>query len=145
MRIPEIVLAAASLELHVRTAVPGLARVLDRYLRDLVARLPRQGSRLQRVHDAIARSMHGGRASLRATARQLLASARTVQRWLKELGVTHRELVEDLRRDLADRLLSTARLSIAEIASLIGFHDVSGFRRAYKRWTGAAPSRRRGR
>jgi AraC-like DNA-binding protein len=31
-------------------------------------------------------------------------------------------------------------MSITEIAFLLGFADVSGFRRLYKRWTGVAPS-----
>lgn len=141
----ELVFAAEQLEMPVKTAKPGLAAVLDRYMKDLVARLPEIGSLLHRVTQAIARTLRGGRPSLRATARALHSSPRTLQRHLHDLGVTHRVLVEDARRDMADRLLQTRRTSITEIAFLLGFEDVSGFRRAYRRWTGTNPARARSR
>lgn len=141
----ELVTDAQALQLPLRSARPGLAAVLDRHMRDLLARLPTSDHFEQRVHDAIARSLHGSRPSLAATARQLHASPRTVQRRLRERGMSHRDLVEEIRRDLAERLLARPRLSIAEIAYLLGFDNASGFRKAYKRWHGVAPSERRSR
>jgi transcriptional regulator GlxA family with amidase domain len=37
-------------------------------------------------------------------------------------------------------LLRDPRYGIADIASLMGFSDEREFRRAFKRWTGRAPS-----
>lgn len=139
----ELVFPIEQLKLAVKSAKPGLVRVLDRYMRDLVARLPDPSSLLHRVHQAIADALRGGKPSLQATARALHASPRTLQRHLEDLGVTHRELVEDIRRDMAERLLATRRMSITEIAFLLGYEDVSGFRRAYRRWTGTSPARAR--
>jgi AraC-like DNA-binding protein len=34
-------------------------------------------------------------------------------------------------------------MSIADIAHTIGFSDARGFRRAFKRWTGALPNTQR--
>jgi AraC-like DNA-binding protein len=138
--LAELVFDAGVLRLPVRTAKPGLARVLDRHMRDLVGRLPAGDSFLHRVHHAIARSLQGARPSLRSTAIALHASPRTVQRRLHELGATHREVVEHVRRDMAERLLATGRLSIGEIAYLLGYRDSGGFRRAYRRWTCRRPS-----
>ncbi|NVB79822.1 MAG: AraC family transcriptional regulator [Kofleriaceae bacterium] len=139
----ELVFAADQLEMPVKTARPGLAAILDRYMKDLVARLPDTGSLLHRVTQAITRTLRGGRPSLQATARALHSSPRTLQRHLQDLGVTHRVLVEDARRDMADRLLQTRKVSVTEVAFLLGFEDVSGFRRAYRRWTGTNPTRAR--
>jgi len=140
----ELVIAAAALVLPVHTARPGLARVLDRHMGDLLARLPEPTGFERRVHHAIALGLGGGRPpSLAATARALHAAPRTIQRRLQELGWTHRGLVESVRRDLAESLLASSRLSLTDIAFLLGFEDVSGFYRAYRRWTGHAPSRRR--
>ena len=139
----EIVMAADQLQLPVRTTRPGLAVVLDRHLREIVAKLPREETFLHRVEHAVARTLHVGRPSLEATARALHASPRTVQRHLQQLGVSHREIVDDVRREMAQRLLASRRMSISEIAFLLGFEDVSGFRRAYRKWTGASPSRGR--
>jgi AraC-like DNA-binding protein len=141
--VHEIVLEAEQMKLPVRTAKPGLARVLDRHLKDLISKLPKGQTYLQRVDDAVARTLYQGKPSLAATARALHASPRTVQRNLQELGLTHRQVVDDVRREMAERLLTTRRMSITEVAFLLGFDDVSGFRRAYRKWTGTNPSRGR--
>lgn len=141
---PELVFAADQLALPVKTSKPGLAIVLDRHLRDLIGRLPHRGSLYSRVHQAIARTLHEGRPSLAATARAIHASPRTLQRYLREAGVTHRQIVDEVRRDMAERLLASHRVSVGEIAFLLGFEDVSGFRRAYRKWTGTSPSGVRG-
>jgi AraC-like DNA-binding protein len=139
---PELVFAEQLLHLPVRTAKPGLATVLDRHLHDLLGRLPRGQTFLQRVADAVARTLHVGRPSLALTARALHASPRTVQRHLQEAGVTHRQIVDDVRREMAQQLLATRRISMSELAFLLGFEHASGFRRAYRRWTGTNLSRR---
>ncbi len=133
------------LALPVKSAKPGLAEVLDRHLRDQLARLPKRDSFYGRVHQAIARELHRGRPSIAATAEAVHASPRTLQRYLHDMGITYRQVVDDVRRDMAERLLATRRLSIGEITFLLGFEDVSGFRRAYRRWTGTNPSRARSR
>jgi AraC-like DNA-binding protein len=140
---PEITFSADQLKLPVRTARPGLAVVLDRHLHELLSRLPAGQTYRQRVEHAIGRTLHAGRPSLAATARALHASPRTVQRQLHELGISHRQLVDEVRRDIASRLLATSRLSVSEVAFLLGFEDVSGFRRAHRKWTGTSPSRGR--
>jgi AraC-like DNA-binding protein len=54
-------------------------------------------------------------------------------------GFTFSSLLEHLRRDLANRYLADAELSISQIAWLLGYHEVSGFSHAFKRWTGKTP------
>jgi AraC-like DNA-binding protein len=44
-----------------------------------------------------------------------------------------------LRIDLAKRHLADKSLSISEIAWLLGYHEVSAFTHAFKRWTGKSP------
>jgi AraC-like DNA-binding protein len=82
---------------------------------------------------------------LSSTAHVLRASSRTVQRRLLEHGTTHREVVDAVRRDFAVRLLEVPGMSITEIAFLLGFSDVSGFTRTFKRWTGRTPALARSR
>jgi AraC-like DNA-binding protein len=41
-----------------------------------------------------------------------------------------------LRRDLAVRYLDDRKLHVSKIAWLLGFHEVSAFTHACKRWTG---------
>jgi AraC-like DNA-binding protein len=40
--------------------------------------------------------------------------------------------------------LGSSTLSLADICALVGFNDVSNFRRAFKKWTGKNPCEFRG-
>jgi AraC-like DNA-binding protein len=100
---------------------------------------------LERARVAVASALADGRPTIRAVGRALHASPRTVQRRLGQQGTTYVKVVESVRRARVERLVTDGRLSITEIAFLAGFADVSGFRRAYKRWTGLAPAGARAR
>jgi AraC-like DNA-binding protein len=67
-------------------------------------------------------------------------SSRSLQRHLRSDGTSHRDLVAEIRRDLAMRYLAERRIAIGEVAFLLGFSEVSAFHRAFKRWTGATPA-----
>jgi AraC-like DNA-binding protein len=140
----ELLFAKSELLLPVRTANTGVGRILDRYMTEVLGRLPRNASFVERVRALVAQTLRGGgRPTLQATAHELHASARTVQRRLGEHGVSYFDVVDSVRRELAERLVGDRQVSVTEAAYLTGFADVSGFRRRYKRWTGRAPSHTR--
>jgi AraC-like DNA-binding protein len=66
-------------------------------------------------------------------------SERTLQRRLHEENTTFRELVCDVRIDLAKDLLRTERPSASALAPRLGFSEPAAFRRAFKRRTGMTP------
>jgi len=49
------------------------------------------------------------------------------------------EVLQQLRRDLAVRYLDDRKLHVSKIAWLLGFHEVSAFTHAFKRWTRKTP------
>ncbi|MEO0651275.1 MAG: AraC family transcriptional regulator ligand-binding domain-containing protein [Planctomycetota bacterium] len=67
-------------------------------------------------------------------------SARSLQRAAEAEGISLRQLLSDAREAQARRLLSDPDRSIAEIARSVGYTDERSFRRAFRRWTGQAPS-----
>jgi AraC-like DNA-binding protein len=78
---------------------------------------------------------------LNAIAKRLGMSARTLQRRLKFCGVDFEELLDETRRSEALRLISEGEHTMTEIAYSVGYSDPAHFTRAFKRWTGEAPSR----
>jgi AraC-like DNA-binding protein len=70
-------------------------------------------------------------------------STRTLRRRLVDLGLSWSSLVTQTRFDTALRLLSESELEIREIAREVGYSDPANFSRAFRRWTGDAPSRYR--
>jgi AraC-like DNA-binding protein len=73
-------------------------------------------------------------------AAHLHVSPRTLRRRLEEEGTTYQALVHELRRQLAETYLRDSMLSIAEIADMLGYTDISNFRRAFIAWTGRSPA-----
>ena len=70
-------------------------------------------------------------------------SERTLARRLSDEGLNFTEILQHLRRDLAIRYLDDRKLHVSKIAWLLGFHEVSAFTNAFKRWTGKTPSQMR--
>ena len=61
-------------------------------------------------------------------------------RTLGDCGIIYARLVDDVRRQLSDRYLADVKLSLGEVAYLLGYSECSAFNRAYRRWTGRTPS-----
>ena len=117
----------------------GLQAVLDRYAADLLAKVPAATALSDRVRVCLARALGHGQPSLATTARALGMSSRSLSRALQEEGTTFRDLLDRLRHERANTLLLEGKTSIAEVAFLLGFSEVSAFYRAFKRWTGSTP------
>jgi AraC-like DNA-binding protein len=76
---------------------------------------------------------------LEDVARELRLAPATLRRRLEAEGTSYQQIKDELRRDAAIHHLRDGRLSIAEIATLLGFQETSAFHRAFKRWSGRQP------
>ena len=77
--------------------------------------------------------------SLREAADYFHVSERTLQRRLSEAGTSLADLRDDVRRDLAQKLLTETDFSAAEIALRLGYSQASAFTRSTMRWFGITP------
>lgn len=80
------------------------------------------------------------RPTVAKVAAKLQLSPRTLQRRLEDWGVGFGELVDQYRYSLARQYLRSGSDSITDIAFRLGYSDVAHFTRAFRRWTGMAPS-----
>ncbi|MCB9231016.1 MAG: AraC family transcriptional regulator ligand-binding domain-containing protein [Bacteroidia bacterium] len=76
---------------------------------------------------------------IEGVAANLNLSVRSLQRKLKDEGLTYRDVVDDIRQQLARTYLKKPDLSVSEIAYLLDYADPGGFVRSFKRWTGKTP------
>ena len=74
-----------------------------------------------------------------AVADMLAMHRRTLNRRLRALGTTFREVLEDVRFDTACQLLDATELTLEEIAGALGYASVSPFTRAFRRRAGMPP------
>ncbi|WP_158771268.1 AraC family transcriptional regulator [Paraglaciecola sp. L1A13] len=78
--------------------------------------------------------------SMTDIAQQLHTTIRTLRRKLLEEGTSFQELKDSVRRDEAIHYLSQPDLPISQVGRLLGFTEPATFARAFKSWTGVAPS-----
>ena len=76
---------------------------------------------------------------LERVAASMHMSDRTLRRRLADEGVSFRGLLDEIREQLAEELLVTGGLSVAEVAERLGYVEVSSFSQAFRRWTGVGP------
>ncbi|WP_319544888.1 AraC family transcriptional regulator [Ruegeria conchae] len=136
----EVILSLPSLETPIPTYDPSLRAHLLEYGERLLAEggKPKQKNRAQ-IEGLITRSMPGGIVQADEAASQLGLSPRTLARRLADEGTSYREIVEDLRCDLAQTFIKNG-INLAEISYSLGYSDQAAFSTAFKRWTGQAPT-----
>ncbi|WP_176041659.1 AraC family transcriptional regulator [Burkholderia stabilis] len=117
----------------------ALRQMMERQASALLAELRQTDDLEQSVREAVARLLTQGEASIEQIAAELHVSSRTLHRRLAELGLNFRILREDTRRRLAIDHLNDPRLTVAEVAWLLGYSEHSAFTRAFRRWTGESP------
>ena len=144
-RFDELVLPRSLLDATPQHANPALAAHFERQaLAALqVMEAGAEDPIVERTRRLAGEALIGGEPSAVQVARRLGMSERTLRRALADERTSFREIVEAVRRERARVLLDDPGRSIAEVALSLGFSELSAFSRAYKRWTGQAPSRGR--
>lgn len=67
-------------------------------------------------------------------------SPRHLRRKLSETCTTYEKLLDEVRMELAIKLIQENRLNLGRIAFELGFLDPSSFTRAFRRWTSMSPT-----
>ncbi|HTA94192.1 MAG TPA: AraC family transcriptional regulator ligand-binding domain-containing protein [Polyangiaceae bacterium] len=131
----------ASLALPMINCDTQLLSVLLPELELAVAKDRHAGTLVDDIRSALNETMCGCRPAIANVARSLGMSARTMQRRLGELGTTYQDVLDDVRRRSARRLLANTDLGTGEIAFVLGFEEVNSFVRAFQAWEKTTPAK----
>ena len=71
-----------------------------------------------------------------AVADALAVSGRTMRRQLSTLGTSYREVLDQVRSDLAQQYLQNSSLKVEQVGQLLGYTETTNFRRAADTATG---------
>ncbi len=137
----EVEFGAAMLDRPIQRADPHLFGYLAKRAEALRAALPGDEPFASRVRREVGARLVRGEPRLRDVARHFGVSDRTLRRRLEAEGTTYAALLDEARRERAMILVGDRRLSCSEIAFLLGYAEPAPFFRAFKRWSGLAPSR----
>lgn len=72
-------------------------------------------------------------------AKLLDMSEQTLRRKLSAEGISYQQIKDNLRQDIANKLLRNAALNISDISRMLNFSEPRAFTRAYKQWSGVTP------
>ena len=133
-----LLFARADVTLPLPTAHPLLAKMHERVANEHLERLD-YAQMSRRARAEIIRCLPDGEPRRAKIADALRMSERTLQRRLQAEGTSFQRLLDDTRRELAQRYLGQRNVSLADTAYLLGFRDQSSFFRASQRWFGSSP------
>ena len=128
---------AGLLDLPVLGADRSLLPLLERRLSEFTQR--GEDEFLDRLHDEIGLMLCDGMPTVERVARRMGLSERSLQRRLKEAGMNYKTVVLELRMQLAKGYLEQPDIRISEIATLLGYQEVSSFNHAFRRRCGVSP------
>jgi len=138
-------LRKSDLALPLLSRDPALAVLHERLVEDELEKLSAGMQISQRVQQVLTMRLSGPEPRREQVAAALKISDRTLQRRLQAEGTTFQQLLDDTRRELAQKYLQRARTPLRDVAELLGFEDQSNLFRACKRWFGESPGRYRAR
>lgn len=118
-----------------------LHSVLTRHIESLLKKFRPEPSLTDKVKQLVDRKLSKDSVDAAHIAEKLCMSRHTLYRKLKQEGMAYHELVDQVREEKALRYLKEEKLSLSEIAFLLGFSELSAFSRAFKRWTGESPAK----
>ncbi|SDU10308.1 helix-turn-helix domain-containing protein [Halopseudomonas salegens] len=116
-----------------------LLRRLDTSLEDMLSELPNVDF-AEQVKQRIRQLIGEREVNEELVAAPFNMSPRHLRRKLSAVQTTYERLLDEVRMEIAIRLIREARLSLGRIAYELGFLDPSSFTRAFRRWTGMSPT-----
>ncbi len=103
--------------------------------------LPSRYDSVGAITAVMALALQEGAPRLEWVSAKLGTTPRTLQRKLAQAGTAYHAVLEDFLRERSAHLVAHTRAPITDIALELGYSDPAHFTRAFRRWTGAAPSR----
>lgn len=119
-------------------ADPALLKILQQQIEWLDARY---GADFKaKVQRTIRTLLVSGQCSADKVASVFAMHRRTLGRRLREQGTTFESLLTATRYDAARQLLANTDMPIRQIASILGYSDVTALTRAFHHWSGSSPA-----
>jgi len=120
-----------------------MARYVREYLDALLVN--RELSTSDRVRELLWIRIPSGTYSLKATAKQLGVSVRTLERQIKQDGTSFSAVLNQVRAEMVRQYVESAGRPLYVVAELMGFSALSAFSRWFRDEFGSSPSKWRAR
>ena len=137
----KFVVAREVLDQPVLTSNAATRMTLEALLDQQMQARPKQFLMSRRVRAMLKQALLNGQVlSAAEIASELAMSVRTLSRRLSDDGVSLSSLIEEVRIERADLLLTSSDLPLIKMSQQLGYSDIYAFSRAFKRVKGYTPS-----
>ncbi|SDT27314.1 AraC family transcriptional regulator [Pseudomonas fuscovaginae UPB0736] len=134
-----MILAADCLDLPIKRSAEELQRFLGHAPANILVKYRDAQSFSSRIRHDLRQLPAQQWPETEGLALQLCMSASTLRRRLAEEGQTYQALKDSVRKELAIAWLAEPTISFIEIATRLGFADLSSFYKAFRKWSGSNP------
>ena len=133
----QLIFRADILDRPLNNANPQLQRLLEDHLGSLRRSYP--DDYCGRVRHLINQALTTGDCSIERVASHLAVGKRTLQRQLRNHNTSYKDLLEDVRSDIARRYLRESSGSLTALADMLCYSDLSTFSTAFRQRHGVSP------
>ncbi|QJI29144.1 AraC family transcriptional regulator [Pseudomonas sp. ADAK18] len=134
-----MIFSADCLDLPIKRSAEELKRFLARAPANILVKYRDPDSLAMGIKNDLRKMPADTWPETESLATRLCMSASTLRRRLAEEGQTYQGLKDSVRKELAVVWLAEADISFADIATRLGFADVSSFYKAFRKWSGSNP------
>lgn len=137
----ELVFDRKLLDLPLEGGFPALHRQAEYRADQLLRQIPRRSGLTASIEALYQQDASLIGLGIEAIATTLKLHPRTLQRRLREEGISFAEVHDRARYRAAMASLQQGATNLEELSERLGFSDRRSFTRAFKRWSGVSPSR----
>lgn len=137
--VNSIAIGGTTLSLPMPGADPQLFKIITRFCEQQLERQKAAEHPLNLIREAITRCLQHGNSGPKCVAKELGVTPNSLHRRLKAQGTSFQRLLDDTRRCLTQRYLMETSLKLSDIATRVGYSELSAFSRAARRWFGTSP------
>lgn len=134
---------AAYAELPLMAQDAQLKAVLEQQatqrLRELQGSQADSDPEIARIKQMITDRLPHGPPPIEDIAESSKVSVRKLQRMLQSQNINFKQIVDQLRCELAKTYMANPQMSLVDVALMLGFAEQSSFTRAFRRWYGISP------
>lgn len=117
----------------------NLFEMFENQASDILRQLSLNETYTEKVSRLLVKSIGAEVPTIDYISKRLAISVRNLQTKLKKEGTTYREILKNIRKEMAFKYLRDKNVSITEISYLLGFSEPSVFNKTFKIWTGYTP------
>lgn len=120
------------------TADPELLSIVEEHLDGMLSEDSEQDF-ISNVRALIRKNLGTNLCNLDGISQLMGRHPRSLQRALKEHDVGFRDLLNEVRQEVAEHYLLSSNISLIDLADILGYNNVSAFSRAFKVVSGVSP------